>query len=56
MNRIGDESPMCIQWNIWYYDISYHQRGHANLESSESDLMSGKIKEAVICTLVVHAQ
>jgi len=48
MNSIGDESPMCIPWNIQYYDISDLQPGHANSGSPESDLVSGKMKGAVI--------
>ena len=31
------------------------QPGHANPGSSESDLMSGKMKEAVIDTIVIQA-
>jgi len=53
MNNIGDESTRCIQWNIWYYDISDLQHGHANLGSSESDLVSDKMKKAVIYTIIV---
>ena len=30
------------------------QSGHANPGSSESDLVSGKMKEAVIYTIVIH--
>ena len=47
MNHIGDESPMCIQCNICQYDIWDLQPGYANPGSSESDLVSGKIKETV---------
>ena len=36
-----------ISKNIWYSDISDLQPGHANLESSENDLVSDKMKEAV---------
>ena len=48
VNNTGDESPICIPWNIMYYDISNLQPGHANPESLESDLVSGKMKKAVI--------
>ena len=37
------------------YDISNLQPGHANPGSSESDLVSGKMKEAVIYTIVIQA-
>ena len=46
MNSIGDESPICISWNVCYYDISDLQSGHANSGSSESDLVSGKNEES----------
>ena len=45
-----------ISENIWYNDISDLQHGYANPRSSESDLMSDKMKEAVICTLVIQAR
>ena len=32
------------------------QSGHANPRSSESDLVSGKMKEAVIDTIVIQAR
>ena len=48
MNNIGDESPMCIPWNICYYDILDLQLGHVSSGSLESDLVSGRIKEAII--------
>ena len=53
MNSLGDESPMCTPWNIWYYDILNLQPGHANSGSSESDLVSDKMKEGVVCTIIV---
>ena len=55
MNSIGDESPIRILWNIWYYDILNLQPGHVNPESSESDLVSDKMKKAVICIIVAQA-
>jgi len=55
MNSIGNESPMSILWNIWYYDISYLQPKHANPGSSESDLMSDKMKEALIYTIIIQS-
>ena len=51
MNSIGDESPMYIPWDIWYYDISDLQPEHANSGLSESDLVSDKMNEAVIYIL-----
>ena len=45
-----------ISKNIWYSDISGLQPGHANPGSSESDLVSGKKKEAIICTRVIQTQ
>ena len=45
-----------ISKNIWYSDISNLQPGHANPGSSERELVSGKMKEAVICTIVIHAR
>ena len=47
MNSIVDESSMCNPWNIWYYDISDFQPGHTNPGSSESDLVSDKMKDLV---------
>ena len=41
-----------ISRNIQYSDISGLQPGHANPMSSESDLVSGKMKEAVIDTTI----
>jgi len=38
------------------YDISNFQPGHANSGSSESDIVSGKMKEAIIGTIVIQAQ
>jgi len=40
--------PICVPWNIRYYDISDLQPGHENPRSSESDLVSGKMKEEII--------
>ena len=37
-----------ISGNIWYSDISDFQPEHVNPGSSESDLMSDKMKEGVI--------
>jgi len=45
-----------ISENIWYNDISDLQPGHANSGSSESDLVSGKMKEVIIYTIVIHAR
>ena len=42
--------------NIWYSDISDLQTGHANSGSSESDLVSDKKKEAVICTIIIQSR
>ena len=56
MKGIGDESPKYIPRNIRYYDVSDLQHGHANSGSSESDLMSGKIKEAVIYTIIAQSR
>ena len=56
MDSIGDQSPMCIPWDIWCYDISELQPGHANAGSSESDLVSGKIRKAVTYTIRIQAQ
>ena len=56
MNGLDDESPMRIQYNICHYDIWDLQPGHANSGSSESDLVSGKIKEAIIYTIVILAR
>ena len=53
MRGIDDDSSKCISRNIWYYDFSDLQPGHANLGSLESDLVSGKMKEAVIYTIIV---
>ena len=43
------------QKNIWYSGISDLQPEHANPGSSESDLVSGKMKETVIYTIVLQA-
>jgi len=50
----GDDLKI-ISKNIWYSDISDLQPGHANSGSSESDLVSGKMKETIIYTIVIHA-
>ena len=52
--RKGD-SLKIISKNIWYTDILDLQPGHANPGSSESDLVSGKLKEAVIDTIVIQS-
>ena len=54
MNGLDNESPMWIQ--IWQNDNSDLQPGHANSGSSESDLVSSKMKEAVIYTTVVQSR
>ena len=56
MNELDDESPMGTQWTICRYANSDLQPGHANPGSSESDLVSGKMKEAVIYTIVIQAR
>jgi len=56
MNGLDDEFPMWIQKTLWQYDTSDLQLGHANPGSLESELVSGKMKEAVICTIVIQAQ
>ena len=52
---MGD-SLKIISENIWYSAISDLQHGRANPGSPESDLVSGKIKEAVICIIVIQAR
>ena len=39
--------------NPWQYDISNLQPEHANPGSSESDLVSGKMKEEVVIYIIV---
>jgi len=46
-NKVG-RSPNKIPRNTKYYDTLDLQPGHANPESSESDLVSGKMKKAAI--------
>jgi len=48
MNNIEDESPNNIPRNIKYYEIPELQPEKATSWSSESDLVSGKMKKAVI--------
>ena len=50
MNNKCDDSPNNIPKNIKYHDTSDLQPESANPGSSESDLVSGKMKEAVIYT------
>ena len=38
---------------LWYADL---QSGHTNSGLSESDLVSGKMKEVVIYTIVIQAR
>jgi len=56
MNNKGDGSPNNIPENIKYHDTSLLQPEHANLWSSEIDLVSGKMREVVIYTIVVQSQ
>ena len=56
MNRKEWQSRDHISGNLRCYEIPDLQPGHANLGSSESDLVSGKMKEAVICTIVIQGQ
>jgi len=51
-----DDGLKIILKYILYSDISNFQRGHANLGSSESDLVSGKMKEAIICTIIIQSR
>jgi len=48
MNNKGWRSQDNISENIKFYEISELQPEHANRGSSESDLVSGKMKEVVI--------
>ena len=52
MTGLDDEFPKWTQGTIRPNDNSDLQPGHANPGSSESDLVSGKMKEAVIYTIV----
>jgi len=56
MKSIADKSSMGIQWNNWYCIISNLQLEHANPGSSESDLVGGKMKKAVIYTMIIQSQ
>ena len=56
MKGIGDESPKCIPGTIWYYDVSDLQPEHTNSGSSENDLVSDKMKEAVIYNIIVQSR
>ena len=53
MNNKGDRSPNNIPGNIKYHDVSDLQLRHANPTSSESDLVSDKIKKTVTYTIIV---
>jgi len=53
MNNKDDGSPNNISENIKYHDTSDLQPRHANSGSSESDLVSDKIKEGVIYIIIV---
>ena len=48
MNRPDEEYPMSRQGTLCYSENSDLQSGHANPGSSESDLVSGKMKEEVV--------
>ena len=56
MNNKSSGSPNNILGNIKNCDTSDLQPGQANPGLSESDLVSGKMKEAVICTIVIQAR
>ena len=56
MNDLDEESPRPLQGTLCYYGNSDLQPGHANPGSSESDLVSGKMKEAVIDTIIIQAR
>ena len=56
MNSLDEKSPMWLQGTIWWYGNSDLQPGYVNPGSSESDLVSGKMKEAVIDTIVIQAR
>ena len=53
MNNKDVESPTKIPWNIRSYDISDLQPEHANSGWSESDLVSDKMKETILYTIIV---
>ena len=52
MNSPDEGSPMWLQGTLWSYGNSDLQPGRANPGSSESDLVSGKMKEAVIYAVI----
>ena len=54
MNRKEWQSRYHISENLKCYEIPNLQPEHANSGSSESNLVSGKMKEAVICTIVIQ--
>ena len=56
MNRKEWWSQNNVSKNIRCYEISELRPGHANLGSSESDLVSDKMKEAVIYTTVAQSR
>ena len=56
MKGLDEESPMWLQDTLWSYGNSDLQPGHANPGSSESDLVSDKMKEAGIDTIVIQAR
>jgi len=56
MKGLDEESPMETQCTIWSNENSDLQPGHTNPGSSESELVSGKMKEAVIDTIVLQAR
>jgi len=56
MNKREWQSRDHITGNLRCYEISGLQPGHANSGSSESDLVSGKMKEVVISTIVVQSR
>ena len=53
MNRKKWQSQDHISENLKCYEILDLQLAHANSGSSESDLMSGKMKEGEIYTIIV---
>ena len=53
MNNKGDGSSYNIAGYNRYSVISDLQSGHANIGSSESDLVSGKMKEVVTYNIIV---
>ena len=53
MNNKGGGFPNNILCSVRYYDDLNLQPGYANPRSSESDLISGKMREAVIYIVIV---